>query len=46
MAPRVTPIFPKFMVRSRYDNLSKISKISFTKQSHHVHKQIYPDSYP
>lgn len=31
MAPRVVPFFPKFLVRTRFDNLSKVAKISCRK---------------
>ena len=31
MAPRVVPIFPKFLVRTQYDNLAKVPKISCRK---------------
>lgn len=31
MAPRVMPIFPKFLVRTKFDNLSKVPKISCRK---------------
>lgn len=31
MAPRVLPIFPKFLVRTKFDNLSKVPKIACRK---------------
>jgi fermentation-respiration switch protein FrsA (DUF1100 family) len=31
MAPRVVPIFPKFLVRTQYDNLAKVPKITCRK---------------
>jgi len=31
MAPRVMPIFPKFLVRTQFDNLSKVPKIACRK---------------
>jgi fermentation-respiration switch protein FrsA (DUF1100 family) len=31
MAPRVLPFFPKFLVRTKFDNLSKVRKISCRK---------------
>src|SRR5207245_4517657 len=31
MAPRVLPIFPKWLVRTKYDNLEKVARISCRK---------------